>query len=234
MIVKMIIYIALNVVVVVGASSNANADTRFFKVATIESAKLFPSIIEVVKEAYRQLNINIDITMMPAERAFLELESGGFYDAELGRVKAASERLTDFIRIPVLLVKLELSTVGSADLKGISGKDGIANFKKYRVASLRGILSSDKLLKGIDNYLIDTPKQGLEMLKYGRIDIFVVPNYLTSAISEYTSKHNIIIHTPPLLSANIYHYLHKKHANLAAMLTIALSAVTGNPIEILE
>tara|TARA_R110001592_G_scaffold103298_1_gene291121 strand:- start:3938 stop:4630 length:693 start_codon:yes stop_codon:yes gene_type:complete len=227
---KLFIYLVLCWVI----ATSANADARSFKVATIESATLFPAIIENIKAAYQQLDISLEITMLPAERAFLEAEKSDVYDAELGRIKAAGDRLTNFIRIPVSLIELGLIAVGSAKIKNIGGPTGIKNLKNYRVASLRGILSSDNLLRDIDNYLIDTPAQGFEMLRYQRIDIFVVPNYLAQGLPNYMNEHNIIIHSPPLLSSKIYHFLHKKHVGLVPVITAALSSATGNPIETLD
>jgi hypothetical protein len=213
------------------AYSSMAYSQKVFKVSTTTDAALYTTVIADVRAAYQLLDIEMEISALPAKRALLEAEKGNIYDAELGRIEQAEKVLTNFIRIPVTLREITSVAIASKDLKNLSGQRGIANLKNYQVASVRGILSTDFLLKDINNILVDTPKQGLYMLLYERIDVFAVLDFMVPDLPNALKQQDYIIHTPPLASAKFYHYLHKKHKSLAPLLTQALSQILDNPIE---
>ena len=184
-----------------------------------------------MRAAYQLLDIELEITPLPAKRALLETENGNTYDAELGRIKQAETLLTNFVRIPVILRDIGLVAITVRGLKNLSDHLGLVNLRDYRVASVRGILSSDTLLKDHNNILVDTTRQGLYMLLYRRMDVFVALDFMVQDLPKELKQHHYIIHEPPLSSAKIYHYLHKKHNDLAPALTRAMTKVLGKPIE---
>ncbi|MFT6029046.1 MAG: polar amino acid transport system substrate-binding protein [Oleiphilaceae bacterium] len=204
---------------------------QLFKVTTITNAELLPSTIEKVRAAYQLLDIELEIYLLPAKRALIEAEKSNTYDAVLARIKNAEKQLPSFVRIPVKLRELNVVAVASRKFNNLSGQQGIANLKNYNIASLRGVILTDLLLKDIDNHIIDTPKQGFSMLIYKRIDVFVLPSFMTQDLPKELTENNYIIHEPPLYSANLYHYLHIKHSDIIPAITTAISKITGNPIE---
>jgi polar amino acid transport system substrate-binding protein len=203
-----------------------------FKVSTTIDAARHASAIVDLRAAYQLLGIELEIIPLPAKRALLEAEKGNTYDAELARIEQAEKLLTNFVRIPVSLREIGTVAVASKDLKALSSQLGVESLSNYRVASMRGILITDFLLKDIDNILVDTPKQGLYMLLYKRIDVFVALDFMVSDLPNELKQNNFIIHRPPIYKTKFYHYLHKKHKGLAPALTQALSQIVGKPIEL--
>lgn len=200
---------------------------QIFKVSAPIDAELHTAAVADLKAAYRLLNITINITPLPAKRALLEAEQGTLFDAELARIKEAESLLSNFIRIPVVLRTISSVAVTSEETTPLKAED----FSQYRTASIRGILATNRLLSGVDNILVDSTTQGINMLLYRRIDAFIVLDFMIKGLEKKLYEQGLVIQSSKLSTANFYHYIHKKHEAIVPALSQALSQTTGNPIE---
>jgi len=164
----------------------------------------------VLEEAYKKLNIEIDIIALPGERA-LRTSNSGKVDGELFRIANIEKRYKNLVVVPTPINVLQ----GIAFTKNLRPSiEGWDSLKPFKIGIQVGIKFAERGTQEMNPILVDTNEQLFKMLDNERLDIIIaaMANGLkTMHKLKLESIHPI---QPPIQEYPLYHYLHKKHLSL--------------------
>ena len=164
----------------------------------------------IFTEVYQRLGIDIEIKIHPAERA-LHLANSGEVDGDLIRVAMVSKVAPNLLRVPTSFFQGKASAFSkNKDIALSTWQD----LKPYRVAILRGHKIAEIKTRGLNVEIINTPEELFYFLDRERADIVIFPYIIAPAYLKKLKLNNIHALVPPLEEVPLYHFLHKKHANL--------------------
>ena len=191
------------------------ADKPSLVFTTIEgSVNAEPSKLVLI-EAYQHIGMKIKVKYQPAARALITSNTG-LADGEVQRIYGINKKYTNLVMVPISIGKFG----GYVFTKNIEFRiNGWNSLKPYKIGVVRGVMFTDKGTEGMNRSLITNKTQLFLLLDRGRIDIAVTA-YLTGLHGIKESKvKGIKILRPPVQEYALYHYLHKKHADLIPKLT---------------
>jgi hypothetical protein len=182
-------------------------------------------------EACMRLGYGFELYSFPAERALVEANSGRM-DGEAGRIRfdpALAAKYPNLVRVtePIVNVAWTAYTADPAirlnDWKDLTGRNLVVGYP-------RGIKVFEKRLPGHvdakDLYEITDIRQGLRMLRRGRIDVMCgLQSSVDSILAEAEFMDSGITLAGTLEKLPVFPYLHKKHRALAPRLAAALKAM---------
>lgn len=213
-------YVLVFFILIVCATDWANAQQKkeTLLISTADEGPIIAWYKNYIARAYDKLGIDIDFKFIPTGREGVEAEKG-YVDALTIRVSSAESSFSDFIRVPVILSKGELSLYCQKDVHCdsdvlmrpnvtigvVSGSNASTFYMKDKAAHLYHVKSgkalAELLYRQRFKYIIsiDSPDFG----NYASID----PNTYSKV---------------KLTNIEAYHYLHKKHQDLLPKVTLAL------------
>lgn len=173
---------------------------------------------KVLQEAYRSIGIEIQPKVFPPERALFESNIGKV-DGEVNRIQGLNKMYSNLIMVPVVVNKVE----GSAFTKNITIPiEGWKSLKPYRLGIRNGTKFAENGTQGMDVETINDYRTLFLMLDKGRFDM-VVSTRLTGGIQiKKLQLKEVSVLDPPLVTINLYHYLHKKHFAVVPAITDVL------------
>ena len=181
--------------------------------SAIENSSFTAPITKKLKQHYQAIGINIDVIPMPAARAISEISSGKF-DGELFRIKAFETIYRDLIRIDIPLARLEGVILSTKANLAINSMDDVRN---YVIGIRKGVLFSDLTTRGLNIIKVNSNHQLIEMLLKKRVDLVFMSKDNAVAIIKQQDIQNV--HLYSVIQLNLYHFLHKKHQDIAHRLT---------------
>jgi len=171
-------------------------------------------------EAYKRLNMKLEIKTMPGERA-LAASNGGDVDGELYRKKDISVAYPNLVVIPVAIISVdEMAYVKNAKAAKISDW---ASLGPYNVGYRKGIkLIEDNIVAGTKTTPVATLEQLFKMLEEGRIDVAIETNISGLETIGKLGLSDIVMLDAPIAKSPLYHCLNVKNQKLAEPLTAVL------------
>jgi len=181
--------------------------------------------LAVLKAAYARLGIQVDGKLLPASRALVESDAGRT-DGEVHRIKAIAPQHPNLILISVPVNKLEGMAFSCIRTFEIEGWDSL---KELHVGVRRGIKYSEKNTKDLPHVTILKDADALfELLRMNRLDVVVTDRVKGEEIKARTGEECFIANEPPLIVIPLYHYLHKKNAEMVPRLTAVLEDMAAS------
>ncbi len=165
---------------------------------------------QVLIEAYKQLDIEIELIEFPAVRGLI-LSNEGVTDGELHRVIKVDYTSANLLRVPTVINQAQV--VAFTHNKQFK-VDGWASLKPYKIGYVRGIVVIEAGTIGMDVAPQSSYEQVLMMLKLERIEVGVLNRVSGIHFLKTMAFRNIKILEPPILKHALYHYLHIKHKKL--------------------
>ncbi len=175
----------------------------------------------VLKEAYRRINIDINIKEYPGARSIHNANNGDV-DGELFRIDGITKEFTNLHKVPVPINMIE----GIVLTKGLTFQvNGWKSLKPYVVGIQRGIKFTEdgtRKVKGLQTQIANGHGQLFRMLEAGRVDLI--------AVARLNGLHNIkdldipgikVLH-PVVQTYALFHYLHKDNEHLIPRITKSL------------
>lgn len=185
------------------------ASARELVFATIDSTDVEVKInTAIMREAYRNLEIEISLKHYPPERALL-LSDQGEFDGELFRLPVIEERYKNLVRVNVPLGYIHFCVVSADSSMKITSWNDIG---EKRVAILRGIKHLQMRTEGMKRTQVDDEANAYKLLQNGRADIYIGVNQ-DIRLKEYSAD-NLFIIKPPIETLSQYHYLHRSNSDL--------------------
>lgn len=215
---KTIIWTALAVGILLAPSDQAHAET--IVVSTLKDKDPVTAMAEkVMVEAYRRLGMTMEVRELPGERA-LQTANDGTVDGELYRKGDISDTYTHLIKIPVVISSADF-VVFTMD-KNIPARDW-NSLVPYRVGYKRGVKSVEvNLVKGTKAEPVSSTDQAFKKLEAGRNDVVISPKITGLVLLSQLGIQGVTLLEPPLLSIQLFHYLHEKNKGLVPRLTTTL------------
>ena len=172
----------------------------------------------ILQEAYQRIGIQVDARVLPAERA-LVMANTGEVDGEVLRIKGIEKNYPNLRMVPVPLVVMEGMVLTKEVTFEVTGWESL---KPYTIGIVRGVKFAENGTQGMTVEAVATHEQALLKLFHGRTDVVVMPRI--SGLVEIGKLHltGITMLEPPLVTIDIYHYLHKKHEQLLPQITQVL------------
>ncbi len=213
--------------------SHAQEGMRVLRLATPEHLGYWTTRgTKVVGAAYQQLNIAVDITLLPAKRA-LEASNAGDFDGELGRVAAIEQYSPNLRRVPTAIGTYVLTPLTlTAAYRSLSTIEALRE-SGLHIGTMLGMRTIIDALHGIKVETAASPQSVLQMLASKRIDVAILPQG-SLQIWRYslpsTARDALIeaVEHDPVQSAPLYHYLHKKNSELIPFVDHELQKMTRN------
>lgn len=180
----------------------------------------------VLNQAYHRLGIKVTITPYPAKRSLFHANEG-LADGELFRIKGMEKKYKNLIRVPVAINQLDAMVMTkSVDFK----VTGWSSISPYKSAIRRGVKFSEQGTKGLRRALYNSNLDlGRILLETNDIDLSIIArlNGLQTML-ELGDGNQLHFLEPALAAYPLYHYLHKKHADLVPKLVSVLNEMTKN------
>ncbi len=189
-----------------------------------------PAVVagEVLRRAYKQLGIGVEIRELPGERALMYSHEGKT-DGEAFRISGIENEYPKLLRIDVPL---------RVDRIYLFVKRG----KEFAVQGWGSIPAGTIIgyQRGVKFVEINTVKYGLKtlgvgrsvqlfrMLDAGRVDAIVEGPAKGAKVVKELGLQEIARLEPPIHTSVLYHYLHEKHAHLVPKITAVLKEMKAS------
>ncbi|WP_410499759.1 hypothetical protein [Chitinibacter sp. S2-10] len=181
--------------------------------------------INKLNKAYSSLGLEMKLTLLPGERALQE-SNHGMTDGELIRKAGLSKSYPNLIQLKVPIGEVKVMAF-SLD-KTINVSRGWISLKDYSFAYDRGMKAVEANVAGFPSAApTDGTAVAFRNMLQGRVKLVVTSeDDGLSTLKTMGLDSKITPLTPPLGSVMLYHYLHKKHADLVPQLERELAKNT--------
>lgn len=173
----------------------------------------------ILTEAYERIDCDVEILSVPAGRA-LVMSDRGESDGEAARGPVAEDLFENLIRVPTVLYTN--AVVAFAKNREIDVAAGWGALAPYKLGSVIGYKFIEKETTGYDRTLVSCHDKLFLMLQNDRLDV-ALTGYLDvmASLNDFDLE-EICLLSPPLARIPMYHYLHKKHADLVPLIDTSL------------
>jgi polar amino acid transport system substrate-binding protein len=174
-----------------------------------------------MKGAFARIGKDVIIDWQPPERG-IENANSGIVDGDAGRIGGMSQRYTNLIQIPEIMMVADFVAF---TLNSKFRPVGWQSLKSYNVAIVRGHKISEENVVGTRGLFKARDAEALfSLLNNNRVDIAICERLFGSLMAMKTNP-AIRPVEPPLAKSNFYLYLHKKHEPLVSKISAALKAM---------
>lgn len=181
--------------------------------------------LAVLKAAYKKLGVRVIEKPLPAKRSLAEADLG-LTDGEVNRIAAIEGKHPNLIRIkvPVDSFDVVVITLGS-DIK----IDSLDDLYTLKVGIRSGIQFAERAVKKMP-YVTRIKDWDIlfDMLAMKRLDAIIATPHTWEEQSTRLGQIDLNMHTPPLKSINLYHYLHKRHLDIVPSITSVLEEMQSS------
>lgn len=175
----------------------------------------------ILTEAYGRIGLDVKILSVPAERA-LAMSNQGLSDGEAARVAVIEDTYTNLVRVPTPLYTNVV--VGFSKITGLDPAKGWSILDPYRIGSVLGYKYIEKQTQDHGAHTLATCYHQLfAMLKNDRLDVALTEylDVMPSLVGFHFGEIRLL--SPPFARNPMYHYLHKKHADLVPRIDAVLA-----------
>jgi len=168
---------------------------------------------EILRTVYGRLGIKVEFSDLPGARA-LALSGSGALDGEVHRVAGITADHPALIQLSTAINAIEPAVFTTGLDFAVRGWESL---RGYQIGIVRGVGSSEAGTRGLPNVERATSLETLiRMLDVGRIDLFVADAFSGLVkVKQMGLQDRVRVLSPPLVRIDIYHYLHRRHAELA-------------------
>ena len=176
--------------------------------------------LRILERAYSKLGYVVEGEPLPAARALTESQSGNT-DGEVNRIAAIEPQLHSLIRIKTPVNAIEGVAFTCPDAPPVFGW---ASIRTRKIGVRSGIRFVEMATRGMPHVTKMPDYDTLfDMLARGRLDVVIASRQVGFAQRKRSSATCSKAHEPPLETLELYHYLHRRHKDLAPEITRVLS-----------
>lgn len=195
-------------------------NTQPIVIATLEEPNPETRIAEaVMSEAYHRLGYTLELHKKPVERSVRDANDG-LADGELYRMAGVESLYPHLHMLSVPVVSVKFVVFSKNNNMAVAGWDSL---RRYKVAYVRGIKAiEENLPKGARAIDVRTMRQAYLLLDAGRVDAVIETRQAGIAAINELGITGVEALEPPLVTINLYHYLHDKNKHLKEPLEAVL------------
>lgn len=179
--------------------------------------------VHLLSAAYEELGLSLTTRKVPSRRALL-LADMGEVDGDLFRIASIGDQYPNLVRVPHPLLEGQLLAVtANPTLTGLRSLDE-TDTTRLRVAVRRGVVIAEQTAEALDMELVraDNYAQVRALLEWQRVDLALVADIEGLSPLNDPSWNALYVFPEPVTRFQLFHYLHRKHAELAEPLGTAL------------
>ncbi|MHA7879615.1 MAG: hypothetical protein ACX931_07480 [Saccharospirillum sp.] len=211
------------------------AHAEHWTLSAVENSTLTRLAQAIVRPAYAELGITIEVHEYPPMRA-LRYSNNGLVDGELYRVRGIEAQYTNLIPVPEPLLT---GDIVAFTLDPALADHPITGHPDARVLIRRGVISHDLATRGMNREIVDSYEQMISMLQAGRAHFGVFSRIHTWVSLQGASLDDVYLLATPLSHFELMHYVNARHADrvddiAAAMRYVHDSGLTEQIMQSLE
>ncbi|MDH5184569.1 MAG: transporter substrate-binding domain-containing protein [Gammaproteobacteria bacterium] len=178
----------------------------------------YTGILEKIsREAFRRIGVDVKVTILPGERALINVNSG-IDDGDLFRAPGFESNYPNLVQVPEKIGIMEFMAYSKeSHPASISWQD----LQNHTIAYATGWKIYDRKVKANEITKVRKINDLFPLLENGRADIVLIDRWQGLYIAK-SSGHKVHLIEPPLATVDMYMYLHKNHAKLIPALSQAL------------
>ena len=205
------------------APETARAQEHVFRIST--SYKSLLSTPEhtgmldmLIKEAFQRAGLRAEIVFTPTERSMYDVDAG-LLDGEINRIEGMEKNFPNLVRVPEPNMTMHFVAFSNQPYP----VDGWESLKDLHIGVVSGWRILEEHTEGFPKrVLVPSETELFTMLHKGRIDIALydkLTGYETISRLGYTGIRHL---EPPLISRNMFLYMHKSHSVMVGVIAEAL------------
>ena len=205
------------------AFGGAEAADKLILVTPVNSIDTLVSEV-ILRKAYKRLGIDVQINKYPAERA-LKMADRGHVDGEVQRIAGINRVYRNLLPVETEINYIEATVFSKTkDFK----VDGWQSLKPYRIGYIIGIKFAETNTVSMKRQAVGNYERLALMLDGGRVDIIVSPRNNGWYQFKKLKVTGIRELKPAVQRFGLFHYLHKKNAELVPKISAVLKAMTAS------
>lgn len=194
-------------------------------IAMIDQGQFMEQVTRaVLTEAYAKIDVPVRFKEVPAARALAE-SSSGVTDGELHRIAGLSARFPKLIQVNVPVNWFDTVVVTR---KVRFTPNGWKSLRPYRIGYHYGIQAFERGTHGMKVDPAPTNELVLRKLQRGRTDIALMTDVEARELIARLGDAQLQVLSPPIARIALYHYVHKKHAQMVPRLEAALRTMDAD------
>lgn len=173
-------------------------------------------------EALRRIGVGLEIIKLPAERALINV-NGGIDDGELIRIAGLEKAYPNLVRVPEKMMDMDFV----AFTKHVEIQtDGWQALKPFSIGIIKGWkILENNIPDEAALTLAEDAEQLFRLLEKDRVDLVLYSCWMGLARVKRQKLGGVRVLTPPLVTKEMFMYLHKKHKPLVPKIAAALRAI---------
>ena len=192
------------------------------KIGALEGSANSIPVELILREAYNQLGIDLEVSYFPARRS-LQLANKGQFDGELQRVDGLDKTYTNLIKVPIKVGAFG----GMAFTTGLRFRvNGWHSLKDFRIGIVRSVAFVEKGTQELNTVSARNSENLFRMLKKGRFDVAVVSEPSGKCAIERSNIDGVTMLPTPIEEFPLFHYLHVRNEDLVPMILAELRQMT--------
>ncbi|MES2037781.1 MAG: hypothetical protein V4495_08085 [Pseudomonadota bacterium] len=204
------------------ANSLAQAQQESIRIATFgQGGPMEKAAAVYLTENYKKLGVQVEFVNLPGNRALQESNSGRL-DGELMRKAGLSVEYPNLLQIMVPLATT--NTVAFALDKNIDLDKGWASLREHTFSYETGTKVIEQHTLGFTTgHAEHNIKAAFRQMLNKRVELIIIDEQAgLQLVKEMGLEGTVHMLTPPISTIPLYHYLHKKHTDLANRLEALL------------
>ncbi len=176
----------------------------------------------IAKEALRRIGVGLEINKLPAERALINANAG-IDDGDLIRISGLEEEYPNLVRVPEKLMDSDFV----AFTKHVEIQtDGWQALKPYSIGIIKGWkILENNIPDEATLTLAEDAEQLFRLLEKDRVDLVLYGRWMGLACTKRHNLSGVRVLVPPLVTKEMFMYLHKKHKPLVPKIAATLRAI---------
>ncbi|NCD33316.1 MAG: transporter substrate-binding domain-containing protein [Spartobacteria bacterium] len=196
--------------------------------SAVEKTPPANTVTEVLRQAYQQLGIELEILELPGLRG-IAYSNNGDTDGEAFRIAGIDQEYSNLIQIdvPIRTDAMHLFVKQGREFP-VTGWDCIP--KEYLLGYKRGVKHIEYAVAkyGLRAEAVNSVEQLFQKLETGRNDVIVTGVQEGAQLIPQLHLQDIIRLEPSVCTSSLYHYLHEKHADLVPKITAVLKEMEAH------
>lgn len=175
----------------------------------------------VLLKAYKKIGIEPEFIYLSLQKS-LDMSNAGKTDGEIARIKKITEQYPNLVRVPVVINFVEgIAYSKNSSLKITSWDD----LRPYSIAIAKGAKFIETGTEGMNRVMVEGFVEAFELLEQDKVDIVVAPKTSGLYIVRKKRFHDISAVGSVLQKLDLYHFVHKKNADIVPKLTPVLESM---------
>lgn len=201
--------------------SHSESSERLLRLAVINDVPSTQLAIQLLSAAYGKLGIRIETSIFPSRRALLMADQGSV-DGDLFRVEEVASEYPNLAQVPYPLMEGRLLAILPSSHEGDSLPEVVG--RPLAAAVRRGVIIAERTANrlGMTPVLANSYQQMKGLLDRGRVDLLLVSDIEGLSPAKSSEWRDLVILSEPVTRFSLFHYLNRRHSDLAVPLANAL------------